>query len=157
MLQTCLLFAFCKLSPGVYRLYGRAIGDLQKGLMPICASQDCCCQCPCPCSRPLLTHASTKDPQTLTVKSISVSCGVTYSLHWILMCTRFCLCPLFPPVLWEFCNQIPLSFKSDSQSFCWIPQVGKTDVGHRTFTKVQEPLWYYCSPDSESPTHLILL
>ena len=77
MLQTCLLFAICKLSPGVYRLYGRAIGDLQKGLMPICTSQDCCCQCPSSCSRPLLTHASTKDPQTLTVKSISVSCGVT--------------------------------------------------------------------------------
>ena len=77
MLPPCLLFAICKLTPGVYRLYGRAIGELQKGHMPIRASQDCCRQCPCPCSRPLLTHTSTKDPQTLTVKSISVSCGVT--------------------------------------------------------------------------------
>ena len=31
------------------------------------ASQDYCCQSPCPCSRPLLTHASSGDPQTLKV------------------------------------------------------------------------------------------
>ena len=30
-----------------------------------CASQDCCCQCPCPSSRPLPTHASAADSQTL--------------------------------------------------------------------------------------------
>ena len=35
---------------------------------------------------------------------------------------------LFPPVLWKFCNHIPLAFKvrflGDSQSHCWIPKLG---------------------------------
>ena len=35
---------------------------------------------------------------------------------------------LFPPVLWEFYNKIPLFFKvrfpGDSQSLCWIPRLG---------------------------------
>ena len=35
---------------------------------------------------------------------------------------------LFPPGLWKFCNQIPLSFKvrfpGGSLSFCWIPRLG---------------------------------
>ena len=34
---------------------------------------------------------------------------------------------LFPPGLWKFCNQIPLSFKvrfpGDSQFLCWIPRL----------------------------------
>ena len=37
------------------------------------ASQDCCCPCPRPCGRPLLTHASAGDPQTLTGRFGSVS------------------------------------------------------------------------------------
>ena len=41
-----------------------------------CASQVCCSQSPCPCSRPLLTHASAGDTQTLKGRSGSVSCGV---------------------------------------------------------------------------------
>ena len=41
------------------------------------ASQDCCCQYPCPCDWPLLTHASTGDPQMLTGRSGLVSCGIT--------------------------------------------------------------------------------
>ena len=32
------------------------------------------------------------------------------------------------------------------------PQVGKPDVGLRTFTPVGGPLWYKCSPVCESPT-----
>ena len=55
--------------------------------------QDCCCQCPCPYRRPLLTHSSTGDPQTLTGKSGSVSCGVTVPFSWVLVCTKYCLCP----------------------------------------------------------------
>ena len=39
-------------------------------------SQVCCSQSPCPHSRPLLTHASTGDTQTLKDMSGSVSCGV---------------------------------------------------------------------------------
>ena len=48
------------------------------GFMPTChASQDYCCQCPWPCGRPLSTHASAEDSQTLTGKSGSVSFGGT--------------------------------------------------------------------------------
>ena len=36
----------------------------------------CHTQCPQPCSRPLPTHASTRDSWTLTGKSGSVSCGL---------------------------------------------------------------------------------
>ena len=53
----------------------------------------CCTQCPQPCSSPLPTHASTRDSWTLTGKSGSVSFGVTAPLSWVLVSTRFCLCP----------------------------------------------------------------
>ena len=53
------------------------------------------------------------------------------------------------PVLWKFCNQIPLTFKvrfpRDSQSLGRIPG-WEPDVGPRTFTTVWELLWYYFSP-----------
>ena len=48
---------------------------------------------PWPCSRPPPTHASARDSQTLLGRSGSVSCGVTAPFSWILVCTRFCLCP----------------------------------------------------------------
>ena len=46
-------------------------------------------------------------------------------------CTQGFVCvlqeSLFAPVLWKFCNQIPLSFKvrfpGDSQFLCWIPRL----------------------------------
>ena len=44
---------------------------------------------PRPCSRPLLTHASTRDSWTLMGKSGSISCGVTAPFSWVLVCTRF--------------------------------------------------------------------
>ena len=53
----------------------------------------CCMQCPQACSRPLLTHASTGDSWTLTGKSGSVSYGVTAPFSWVLVHTRFYLCP----------------------------------------------------------------
>ena len=53
----------------------------------------CYIQCPQPCSRPLPTHASAGDSWTLLGKSGSVSCGVTAPFSWILVHTRFCLCP----------------------------------------------------------------
>ena len=53
----------------------------------------CCTQCPWPCSRPLPTHTSARDSWTLTGKSGSVSCGITAPFSWVLVCTRFCLCP----------------------------------------------------------------
>ena len=50
--------------------------------------------------QPLLTHASARDSWTLTSKSGSVSCGVTAPFSWVLVHTRFCLCPptSLPPV-----------------------------------------------------------
>ena len=78
----------------------------------------------------LLTHAFTECSQTLTGKSDSVSYRVTAPFSWFLVHTRFCFCPpsvSVSPVLWKFCNQIPLTFKirfpGNSQSFCWIPRL----------------------------------
>ena len=53
----------------------------------------CYTQCPQPCSSPLLIHASTGDSWTLLGKSGSVSCGVTAPFSWVLVHTRFYLCP----------------------------------------------------------------
>ena len=63
-----------------------------------------CTQGPRPCSRPLPTHFSARDSWTLMNKSGSVSYGVTVPFSWVLVCTRFCLCPLRVcfPVLCKF-------------------------------------------------------
>ena len=68
--------------------------------------------------------------QDSTGKSGSVSFRVTAPFPWVLVCTRFC-CALqesVSPVLWKFCNQIPLAFKvkfpRGSQSLCLIPRLG---------------------------------
>ena len=62
-------------------------------------------QCPQPCSRPPPTHVSARDSWTRPGKSRSVSCGVTAPFSWVLVYTRFCLCPprVYFPVLcmWE--------------------------------------------------------
>ena len=64
----------------------------------------CYTQCPQPCSRPPLTCASAWDSWTLTGKSGSVSCGATAPFSWVLVHTRFCLCPrrVYFPVLCKF-------------------------------------------------------
>ena len=54
---------------------------------------NCHTQCPRPYSRPPLIHASARDSWTLIGKSGSVSFGVTDPFSWVLMGTRFCLCP----------------------------------------------------------------
>jgi hypothetical protein len=65
-------------------------------------------QCPEPCSRPPLTHASAGDSWTHPGKSGSVSCWITAPFSWVLVNTRFYLCPLgvYFPVLckfWQLC------------------------------------------------------
>ena len=57
-----------------------------------------------PCSRPPRTHTSAGDSWTLPGKSGSVSCGVTDHSSWVLLHTRFCLCPprVYFPVLCKF-------------------------------------------------------
>ena len=64
----------------------------------------CYTHCPQPCSRPPLTHASPGDSWTLSGTSGSVSSGVTAPCSWVLVHTRFCLCPprVYFPVLCKF-------------------------------------------------------
>ena len=52
-----------------------------------------CIQGPQPGSKPPLTHGSAGDSWTLTGKSGSVSYGVIAPFSWLLVRTRFCLCP----------------------------------------------------------------
>ena len=61
----------------------------------------CYTQCPQPCSRPPLTHASARDSWTLMGKTGSVSYWVTAPFSWVLVHTRFCLCP--PRVCFQSC------------------------------------------------------
>ena len=63
----------------------------------------CFTQCPQPCSRPLPTHASTRDSWTLRGKSGSVSCGVTAPFSWVLV-RRVLIVPprVYFPVLSKF-------------------------------------------------------
>ena len=71
----------------------------------------------------------------------SVSYGVTAPFPWVLVHTRFCVCPpgvesLFPPVLWKSCSQIPLAFKArfseDFQSCCRTTSLGSLTWGSET-------------------------
>ena len=82
----------------VLQFVGRLLGGSVVGLMVIFskrtytthrASQVCCSQSPCTHGRPLLTHASAGDTQTLKG-------GLVQSLWciWFLVHTRFCLSPL---------------------------------------------------------------
>ena len=140
--------------------------------MPRSASQNFCCQCPCPHGEPQPTPASAGDPPTLAGRSGSVSyepCGVTapspgswYAHYFVCALQEWSLCSPIPVnvlqsnsaslqsmILWEFLLPLP------------HPQVGKPDMGLRTFTPVDGVLWYNCSPVCESPTQwlwdLILL
>ena len=56
------------------------------------------------CYRPPSTHACVRHSWTLTGKSGTLSCGVAAPFSWVLMCTRFCLCPprVCFPVLCKF-------------------------------------------------------
>ena len=83
--------------------YGGGIED-NGNLLQKVPCRHCCIQCPQPCSRPPPTHTCTGDSWTLTGKSVSVSCGVIDPFSWVLICTRFCLCPpkVCFPVLCKF-------------------------------------------------------
>ena len=81
---------------------------------------------------------------SLTSRSNYASNSKVIKLHWLIIllwgslllspgswCTQGFVWilkePLFPPVLWKFCNQILLTFKvkfpGDSQSLCWVPRL----------------------------------
>ena len=128
--------------------YPGGLGRPPEGLISIHTSQDCYCPCPCPCGRPLPTQVSTKEPQILTGRSGSVSCGVTAHFTWFLVHTRFYCAlqeSLFPLVLWNFCSQSCFPSKSDSLGIPspFAGSQGKPHVGSRNFSTVRELLWYY--------------
>ena len=112
---------------------------MDRAVFPLCCltwhqrkvpCKHCHTQCPRSCSRPPPTHASTRDSWTIIGKFWPVSCVVTGPFSWVLVLTRFCLCPpkSVSPVLRKFCNQIPLAskvkFPGGSQSLCQIPRLG---------------------------------
>ena len=71
-------------------LYGGVNGDLLQE--SLCHTQVCCTQSPCPCSRPLLTHTSRGDTQTLKGRSDSVSVGYPGEHRvWVLFVLPECL------------------------------------------------------------------
>ena len=96
--QDCVPFLLIDLRPN----YGGGKEDNGDLLQKFPCLQ-CCTQCPQSCSRPVLTSTSTRDSWTLTGKSGPVFCGVTAPFSWVLVHTRFCLCPprLCSPVLCE--------------------------------------------------------
>ena len=81
------------------------------------------------------------------------------SFLWVLVHTRFCLCPprvSVSPVLWKFCNQVPPVFKVEfpwgSQSLCWIPRLVNllwdpelSQQCENVFVIVVLQLWVACS------------
>ena len=83
-----------------WQLYDGVNGDLLQKI----PCMHCYTHCPQPCSRPPGTHASAGDSRTLRGKSGSVSSGVTAPFSWVLVHTRFCLCPprVYFPVLCKF-------------------------------------------------------
>ena len=83
--------------------YGRGNED-NGALLQKAPCRHCNSQCPQPCSRPLPTDTSARDSWTLMNKSGSVSCGITAPFSWVLVHTRFCLCPprVYFPVLRKF-------------------------------------------------------
>lgn len=101
-------------------------------------------------SRPLSTHASTRDSRTL------------YRQVWLSLLWSHCS---FLGSWWGTCfvcasksfaqscgssiikyHWLSKSNSGDSQSLCWISQVKKSLVALETFATVQELVWYNCSP-----------
>ena len=70
-------------------------GDENNGdLLQKVPCMQCCTECPRPCIRLPLTHSSAGKSWILTGKPGSIYFGVTTPFSWVLVCTRFCLCPL---------------------------------------------------------------
>ena len=103
-----------------------------RGLMPMCTSQDCCYQCLwlCPWGKPLPTQAFTGDPPTLIAGLVQSLLGTLLLCpgSWWAQDFYCALQESVPPVLWMFCNQIPLFFKvrlpGNSQSLGHIKMLG---------------------------------
>ena len=88
-----------------------------------------CIQCPWLHGRPLSTHSSAGDSSTLR-GSLGQSLVGSLFLSPVSSCTEGFFCALqepVSPVMWKFCNQIPLAskvkFPGVSQSLCQIPRL----------------------------------
>ena len=75
-------------------------------------------------SIPLLTHSFTGDYWTLMDKYRSISCGVTAPFSWVLVYTRFCLCPgrVCFPVLCKFWGSMVGLMVTSSKRVYAIPR-----------------------------------
>ena len=121
-------------------------------------SKDFCYQCLHPQGNPLQTHTFSGDPPTLAGRLGFIYYEVTAPFPLVLVHTIFYFCParvesLFP----QSCGSPEIKSCWHSKSdFLGIPDfLGKSDMGLRTFTTVEEHFWYYCSPVHELPTRLI--
>ena len=111
--------------------------------------------------QPLLTHTSAGDLPRLGSQSDSISCRVPASFPWVLVCTRFFVCPPRVESLSPGSVEVLQSNLTGLQSqIPWVflvplldPQTEKPDTGLRTFTTVGE--WYYCSTVCELPTQWV--
>ena len=114
------------------------------------AFQNCCCQC-----RSLHLVPSPPPPQQETPPILAGSSGQSFigSLllsPWVLAHTKLCVCSprvdfLFPPFLWNSCNQILLVSKVrvfGDYSSHWQTSDWKAWHELRKFTPVGEFLWY---------------
>ena len=138
--------------------YGGGIED-NGNLLQKVPCRHCCIQCPQPCSRPPPTHTCTGDSWTLTGKSGSASCGVTAPFSWVLVHTRFCLCP--PRVCPQSCvssgsSMVGLMVTSSKRAYA-IPrsaaprapaltQATADQYLHRRYsnTVLAQSLWGFC-------------
>ena len=124
-------------------------GDLPGLLLPVA-----------PSGEPLMTHASAGDPPVLAGGFVSVSCGVTAPFLWVLVHTKFCLCPpslesvSYSPM--ELLQSNPTGFQGHIPCGFPVPlldpQAGKPDVGSKPSRQCEKLLWYYCSPVCGFPT-----
>ena len=87
------LFGLRQPSLWLYRVYGRANGDLQEGLRQEACPRSSAASDSHLRREPLLTHTSTGDPPILAGRFGSVSCGVTVPFPWVLLHVTFYLCP----------------------------------------------------------------
>ena len=78
-----------------------------------------------------LTRLARQGSPTWPCHGWELPCWFLAPFLWVLVCMRFCLCPLwlkslFPSFLWKFYNQILLAFKirfpGDSKCLCQIPR-----------------------------------
>ena len=81
-----------------------------------CHTEGCCNQSPCPCSRPLLTHTSAGDTQTLKGRPGSVSVG-SPGVQKVLSEPSECLCQVWSFILNEILPLLPLL---DLLLCCWV-------------------------------------